>query len=161
MLQVAGRSDEFATGTRVLSVLPVAEGPVFHHPNCEPGCREPSFDWVTERGATVAETIRHWLDEGVIEGWRSEAFQDAVERAEGLRQGDRTTRNYEIAWDESRPLRSADSEAYDLDHLWRSYIIVSEVEVLPASAKHTKWFLRRLDEGEWRFLAALARRTQA
>ncbi|MGF1618069.1 MAG: restriction endonuclease [Acidimicrobiia bacterium] len=148
-------SDEFVAATRVVSLVPLAEGPIFHHPDCEPDCSEPNFDWVTEPGATVAQTIRLWLDEGVMEVWRSEAINDAFERAGELSEGHRSRRNYEIIWDRPISIRAPKSASWDTKHGWRGYIIVTEIELLPASGKHTEWFLRRLDEGEWRFLAAL------
>lgn len=148
-------TDKFVAGTRVVTVVPLTEGPVFHHPNCGRDCREPNFDWVTESGATVAQTIRLWLDEGVIERWRSEAHHDALERANGLDEGHRRRRNFEISWDQPISIRAPDSAPCDPDHGWRGYIVVTEIETLPASAKHTEWFLRRLDEGEWRLLAVL------
>ena len=146
-------SDEFVSGTRVIRYVPVAEGPLFHHPACAEGCRGPDLSWATGAGSTVGETIRHWLDQGQIQGWREEAREDAFRRLSELQEGQHMTRYFETAWDEPLPVRDPGALTSDSGHFWHGYLFATQLEVLPASAKHTEWFLRRLDEGDWRFLA--------
>ncbi len=146
-------SDEFVAGTRVIRCVPVAEGPLFQHPYCADGCHAPDIRWVTEAGATVGETIRQWLDQGVIQGWREEKLEDAQARLGELAEGEAVTRNFEVSWDEPLAVRDPGASVFDGQHFWRGFFFASQLEALPASAKRTEWFLRRLDEGDWRFLA--------
>lgn len=154
-------SEEFIAGTRVVEFLPAVEGPLFHHPECAPGCALPNTDWITEAGATVGDTIRHWVEDGTLAVLRDGAINEVLTQAGQLDQGTTKTFTEIRHWDQPTRIRDPGEADIDDHHVWFGYTFRIDLRVLPDSVKHGEWFLRRLDDGEWRLLALMSEKARS